>query len=129
MTRWLRAAKSAIDAGTKPTELTEPRPEPVLSVASVLSEAERAVSERCAPNVAIPDLNVRGKTFPHGVCEFSDRPRTWTDKVVALDEWRQLSEWEREGPAGRLWCGLCRAWVARGGGCEAQGCWSRDDAG
>jgi hypothetical protein len=88
MTRWLRAAKSATDAGTKPTELTESRPEPVLSVRSVLSEAERAVSERCAPNVAILDLSVRGKNFPRDVCGFSGRPHTWSGKVVPLVEWR-----------------------------------------
>lgn len=129
MTRWLQAAKSATDAGTKPTELTEPRPEPVLSVKSVLSGGERAVADRCAPSVAIPQPSARGITFPHGVCDFTGRPRTWTGKVVVLDEWRRLSDWEREGPAGRLWCGLCCAWVAQGGSCKAQACWNQDDAG
>lgn len=70
-----------------------------------------------------------GKSFPHGVCDFTDRPRTWTGKVVALDEWRRLSDWERNGPAGRLWCGVCRVWVAKNGGCRVSGCWNRDDAG
>lgn len=35
---------------------------------------------------------------------------TWTGRVVSLDEWRSLSEWDRHGPNGRLWCGLCREW-------------------
>ena len=44
MTRWLRAARGESEALTKPTELTEPRPEwaknGVLSVKSVLSGGE-----------------------------------------------------------------------------------------
>ena len=40
----------------------------------------------------------------------SDEPRTWTGRVVSLAEWRRLSAWERHGPNGRLWCGICRAW-------------------
>ena len=40
----------------------------------------------------------------------SDEPRTWTGRVVSLADWRRMSEWERHGPNGRLWCGICRAW-------------------
>ena len=39
-----------------------------------------------------------------------DRPITWTGKVVSLEEWRRLSEWERQGPNGRVWNGLARQW-------------------
>jgi hypothetical protein len=41
MTRWLQAAKSGNPTGTKLTEPTKPRPQPVLSVLSVLSEGEK----------------------------------------------------------------------------------------
>ena len=37
-------------------------------------------------------------------------PRTWTGRIVSLDAWRRLSDWERHGPNGRHWCGLCREW-------------------
>lgn len=37
MTRWLQAALKASEGGTKPTKPTEPQPDPVLSVKSVLS--------------------------------------------------------------------------------------------
>jgi hypothetical protein len=42
MTRWLQAAKSGNPIGTKLTEPTQPRPQPVLSVKSVLSEGGKA---------------------------------------------------------------------------------------
>lgn len=38
------------------------------------------------------------------------RPVTWTGKVVSLDEWRRLTDWERHGPNGRLWNGETRQW-------------------
>ncbi len=38
------------------------------------------------------------------------RPRTWTGKVVSLDEWRRLSEWERHGPGGKVWNGKTQHW-------------------
>lgn len=51
-----------------------------------------------------------GGAFRHGRSLTGD-PRTWTGRVVSLDAWRSLSAWERHGPDGRLWCGVCRAWV------------------
>lgn len=47
--------------------------------------------------------------------------RTWTGRVVSLVEWQRLSDWERNGPNGRHWCGLCREWHAPRlckGGCD-----------
>ena len=51
--------------------------------------------------------------------ERSENPR-----VMALDDWRRLTDWERAGPAGRLFCGTCRAWVAPDSGCREPGCWN-----
>lgn len=48
---------------------------------------------------------------------------TWTGRVVRLDEWRQLGAWDRHGPAGRLFCGICKAWVSRNGECCQAVCW------
>ena len=59
-------------------------------------------------NVATPE------TFPRGV-SVTGSPCTWTGRVVSLDEWRRLSEWERRGPHGRMFCGACREWVLPGG--------------
>lgn len=38
------------------------------------------------------------------------RPVTWTGKVVSLDDWRNLSDWERHGPNGRVWNGKTQQW-------------------
>ena len=51
---------------------------------------------------------------PRTPCSVTGKPMTWTGKVVSLDTWRKLSAWERHGPDGRLFCGICRAWVAPG---------------
>lgn len=116
---------------------------PATSATNVLNVANVAEVAAQRPEIHAPDEVVpfvaqlndpawrqnNSECFPHGVCALSGRPRTWTGKVVALDEWRRLSKWEQEGPAGRLFCGLCREWVERSGGCHESGCSSRDDAG
>lgn len=38
-------------------------------------------------------------------------PRTWDGNIVSLEDWRKLSEWQKHGPNGRMWCAVCRAWV------------------
>lgn len=48
--------------------------------------------------------------FRHGR-SVAGNPVTWTGRVVRLDDWRQLSAWDRHGPDGRHFCGICRAWV------------------
>lgn len=37
-------------------------------------------------------------------------PRTWTGRVVSLEEWRRLSDWERDGSTGKVWNALTRQW-------------------
>lgn len=42
------------------------------------------------------------EAFPYGTaCNIGDAPRTWTGRIVSLDEWRRLTEWEKHGPNGR----------------------------
>ena len=48
-------------------------------------------------------------TFRHGTA-FDGTPKTWTGKVVSLDAWRQLSEWEKHGPNGKHWNGKTHLW-------------------
>ncbi len=38
------------------------------------------------------------------------RPLTYTGRVVSLEDWRNLSDWEKHGPDGRVWNGKARAW-------------------
>ena len=47
--------------------------------------------------------------FPHGTA-FNGEPKTWTGKIVSLDEWRRLSEWDRHGSTALMYCGACRGW-------------------
>lgn len=49
------------------------------------------------------------ETFREGQDLFG-RPRTWTGRIVNLDEWLMLSAWDRHGPGGRIYCGLCCRW-------------------
>lgn len=43
------------------------------------------------------------------------RVTTWTSRVVSLDEWRRLTEWQRHGPNGRRWCGITSTWTNQKG--------------
>lgn len=38
------------------------------------------------------------------------RPLTWTGKVVSLEEWRTLTDWEKHGPDGKFWNALTQQW-------------------
>lgn len=50
-------------------------------------------------------------TFRHGRSA-TGNPVTWTGRIVRLDEWKRLSEWDSHGQDGRLWCGICREWAS-----------------
>jgi hypothetical protein len=49
--------------------------------------------------------------------------RTWSGRIVRLDEWRRLSEWDRHGPDGRMFCGICREWTEPKSACARVACW------
>lgn len=121
MTRWLEAARRTNRGGTELTQPTEPRPAPngpkhgtgdigVSSVVSVLSEgtgAEPASRSDAPARPRTPDAD--GQAFPHGMTP-EGRPKTWTGRIVSLEDWRTLSEWERHGSNGRMWNGVTRSW-------------------
>lgn len=46
----------------------------------------------------------------HGF-SISGSPKTWTGRIVCSEEWWRLSEWQKHGPDGRIWCADRRAWV------------------
>jgi len=49
------------------------------------------------------------EVFPYGL-GINGTPRTWAGRVVALDEWRRITDWERHGSTGKVWNGLTRQW-------------------
>ena len=127
MTRWLQAARQENVAGTKPTKLTEPPPKPVLSVVSVVSEWGRAgpappnlalrvaeVAIVATPPARTSDPKPSAETFPHGL-SVTGQPKTWTGRIVPFDDWKQLSDWDRDGSSGKLWNGVTRQWEPDGG--------------
>jgi|SRR5690606_1499610 len=116
MTRWLQAANASRNLNDKTDKtdkttpgctqpvLTEPQDE-VLSVLSVLSIDVHASSETntVASSGEAHDRIRQGQRDPA-------MPRTWTGRVVSLDEWRSMSAWDRHGPNGRVFCGIARKW-------------------
>lgn len=71
-------------------------PDPVSQVSRVsqggTSEEQKAPAPTNAPEQ-------HPAPCPHGR-SVSGAPRTWTGRVVSLDEWRRLSHWDRHGPHG-----------------------------
>lgn len=47
--------------------------------------------------------------YPYGQAP-NGNPRTWTGRIVSLEEWRGLSDWDRNGSTGKLWNGLTGHW-------------------
>ena len=72
------------------------------------------------PDAAFPSR--QDGAFRHGA-SVTGQPRTWTGRPVPPEEWRGLSSWERHGPDGRLFCGICKQWVQSAGDCPQAGCW------
>ena len=52
--------------------------------------------------------------FRYGM-SVAGHPLTWTGRIMPLRDWRNLSEWERHGPDGRIWCGIAREWIEQKG--------------
>lgn len=86
------------------------RPSRVAEVADVAT-MPRLIPEIEQPAHRAPEVRPRREIYPYGTaCDMGDAPRTWTGRVVSLDEWRRLTEWEKHGPNGRLWNGITRQW-------------------
>lgn len=102
----------AIEARPSATATFATPPASVASVAARLPKSAVSAQPETAPHVADVAKVADPETFPHGVSVVG-HPLTWTGRVVSLAEWGRLSEWQRHGPDGRLWCGIARAWVRR----------------
>jgi len=72
-------------------------------------EAKEAAPHREIQKKADPGNPVEAPDFRHGktACGW---PKTWTGKIVSLDDWRKLTEWEKHGPDGRVWNAITRKW-------------------
>lgn len=91
----------------------------VADVASVATPPARK-SEPAQPaprvaTVATPSAPDGDDPWRHGA-SVTGSPRTWTGRIVSLDAWRALTEWERHGPNGRHWNGITRRWEWPHGG-------------
>ena len=62
-----------------------------------------------ASGVETPSAHDVDDPWRHGA-SVTGRPRTWTGRIVSLDAWRTLTEWERHGPNGRQWNGITQRW-------------------
>lgn len=102
----VNAARADIEA-TPPATIERPAMDvPRASAVSRMSRKSQPPEAGNRPHVA----EVADVATPDASPSASGEPRTWTGRVVSLAEWRRMSEWERHGPNGRLWCGICRAW-------------------
>jgi len=75
--------------------------------------AEIAVSEDRVPEIP-PSAARQLMASPYGESP-GGRPLTYTGRVVSLEAWRCLSEWERHGARGRLWDREARQWETKRG--------------
>ncbi len=97
-----------VPRSTAPSVAQRHAPEIRPRVAVVASVATPPVQKQKSEIPARGDMQTR-ETFPHGL-SCAGLPLTWTGCILSLDEWRRLSEWERDGPRGRLWNGTTKQW-------------------
>jgi len=100
-------AKQTRTPATSATSATQPTENPpyVANVANVATP--RTQIEKITPvdnQASAPDTR-------HGFA-INGHPKTWTGKIVSLDAWRQLSEWDKHGSSEKVWNGLTRQWEA-----------------
>ena len=94
MTKWLVAANKARTSDNWDKTDKTPKPAPETDVLSQLSVLSRVLSS---------DLSPYGRGC-------GGRLRTWTSRVVSIEDWRALSRKERHGTTGQAWNGLTRQW-------------------
>jgi hypothetical protein len=72
--------------------------------------AERLLALKSGKVEVIAAITQRtDEASPYGTT-FDGTPKTWAGKIISLDQWRRLSEWEKHGPNGRHWNGKTRKW-------------------
>lgn len=94
-------AKIVIQAGT-----------PATSATSATRTRGKPLHVAKVADVAAPEGEIQKTTLDdmsHGFV-LNGHPKTWTGKIVSLQEWRDLSQWERHGSTGQFWNGLTQDW-------------------
>ena len=100
--------KIEMEAGTPATFATTATSEGIFG-GNVAKVAVVAAPEREIAKTEPERTQPVSEDFKHGL-SIGGRPMTWTGKVVSLEDWRQLSEWEKHGPDGRVWNGKTQQW-------------------
>ncbi len=99
--------ESEVGQAATPATFATQHPKSRANVADVADVAGRQGQEpENTPSAKPPDNPC---DYPYGRA-VAGGPKTWTGKVVSLDAWRDLSEWERHGSTGKQWNGLTRQW-------------------
>lgn len=88
-----------------------PVPPSVDCVAVVASVAAPPTSKQ----ESVPSAGPDDDCYRHGRGVVGE-PVTWTGRVVSLDEWRKLSEWEKHGSTGKLFSPMTGQWEPADGG-------------
>lgn len=86
----------------------------IVAAPLVTTATSATPAQRIAPHVASVATPTAPEIKPHDQT-VGGRVTTWTGRVVSLDEWRKLTEWERHGPNGRHWCGIISTWTHQKG--------------
>jgi len=85
----------------------EPAPVPISTISTIGTPPDARAHVGRPPSR--PPDRPDPETLPYGR-GVSGSPRTWSGRVVSLDEWRRLTEWEKHGSTGKTWSGLTRRW-------------------
>lgn len=107
-----RAALAEILADGAATPATPAANGPNVAIAASVAAPRPETAKDETPNPAAPsqdDAPPYGAGIAGGV-------RTWTGRVVSLEAWRALSDWERHGSTGKVWSGLTHQWEPSKGG-------------
>jgi hypothetical protein len=106
MSRWLALAKgNASDTQTHTDIMTKPDKTPNMQPSLVFCPVLSNCQVQSEENSVEPQAN----DMRHGFA-VNGRPKTWTGKIVSLDAWRQLPEWEKHGSSGKMWNGKTQRW-------------------
>lgn len=116
MSRWLELAEEAPEnSDTSTRHLTKPDNNRdgggERGFCPLLSNVKRQESKNSAPVAVTPSPSPPAREPMLDQASVGGRPVTWTGRVVSLDDWRNMTDWERHGPRKKVWCGLNKRWV------------------
>ncbi|AXI45112.1 hypothetical protein C1J03_03110 [Sulfitobacter sp. SK012] len=113
MSRWLDIAAQADPASiSAPDTQQEPSKRPEKGQGGGAGETEpplMMVYEVCRDDKSIDGSASQSSDMRHGFA-INGHPKTWNGNIISLQQWRQLTEWEKHGPNGRHWNGKTKYW-------------------